>query len=194
MRRFPAQSEFVRTSNRSSPVFCFPRPKDQAHFFLVLFWACGLHIHLSSSGKVVSVPVAGNPLGYGMSIDLPVHVRTAGIGKVTPQRLSQTVAVVHLLILVSQFVGIPLRIWLSLRRRRGRFKECLLLGWVGLVLPLPGISAGLSRAGALGVGAGLVAAVLPVVVPGCCKVLVVSAPGLGVASMWLMSPVLSARL
>ena len=114
--------------------------------------------------------------------------------KVTPQRLSQTVAVVHLPILVSQIVGIPLRIWLSLFRRLGRFEECLLLGRMGLVLPLSGISAGLSRAGPLGVGAGLVAAVLPVVVLGCCKVLMVSAAGLGVASMWLVSPVLSARL
>ena len=62
------------------------------------------------------------------------------------------------------------------------------------MLPLPGMSAGLSRAGPLGVGAGLVAAVLAVVVPGCCEVLVVSAAGLGVALMWLVCPVLSAWL
>ena len=53
VRRFPPQFESVRTSSRSSPVFWLPRPEDQAHFFLVLFLACGLHTHLSPSGKSI---------------------------------------------------------------------------------------------------------------------------------------------
>ena len=53
VRRFPPQFESVRTSSRSSPVFWLPRPEDQTHFFLVLFLACGLHTHLSPSGKSI---------------------------------------------------------------------------------------------------------------------------------------------
>ena len=50
-------------------------------------WSCSWHVGCIPTCplqvKVLGVPVAGNPLEYGMSVDLPVHVCSAAIGAIS---------------------------------------------------------------------------------------------------------------